>query len=711
MSDKPEAIAIILHCGSVIESKSKLHNESDFFSKAKNCIIKILLRKMFSSSNDVLSVIFAGSEKTENDLADNGMNFQNIEVLTPFIKSNWSLLNAVADIQPSGITVNWLDAIVVGLQCLRDKIKDLKQCSRYKKVDYKKKLVLLSSFVDDVTDEQVDVVVDGLKDEDIDFVVIGPDILKNDTESDCKTTLFDYEKCLTKSQQLVLKIFNEVMDKATLCSCDDALKELKYFTSVKKRRMAWNVDMFIGPDLMIPITGYKMFVDQQQPVSWKLCSSKNHYVKMDQSFFVGEELIEGNDVVSGFLFGDKIVPFSADEEAALKYCSGERGLFILFFADSDQIPKHLFIGDTPTYIIGNNKSKNAQKTVAAFAESLHEMGKVGIARKVYSKDSSPHIGALFPKMDAQPPALIFVELPFKQEIRNLWFPSLSGVPISDEQLNAVDKLIDDMDLTSIEDDDFSDPQKLLDPYEQYLLHNIAARGLSSDTDSQMSSEPNVLEIPEYIKELINPLPEIVEKSKNAIDAVKELFPLEIVKLKSKKTENVINEEIEEQDASTAADDSEENKDIKDFFISTVSEVGTVNPVSDFKTLLAKGRPLPKVCEQLQKVVLELLDRADNSEMLKKPLLCLIILRSSCLEKQHPELYNVWMKKLKEDIIDLRLKDFWDMLVDERLGLITKEEISTSEISSEEANEFLRYDIKMKIELVKDEEMDIDDLLD
>lgn len=52
-------------------------------------------------------------------------------------------------------------------------------------------------------------------------------------------------------------------------------------------------------------------------------------------------------------------------------------------------------------------------------------------------------------------------------------------------------------------------------------------------------------------------------------------------------------EIEEQDASTAADDSEENKDIKDFFISTVSEVGTVNPVSDFKTLLAKGRPLPK----------------------------------------------------------------------------------------------------------------------
>lgn len=47
-------------------------------------------------------------------------------------------------------------------------------------------------------------------------------------------------------------------------------------------------------------------------------------------------------------------------------------------------------------------------------------------------------------------ALIFVELPFKDEIRNLWFPSLNNVSVSGEQFNAVDKLIDDMDLTKTE---------------------------------------------------------------------------------------------------------------------------------------------------------------------------------------------------------------------------------------------------------------------
>lgn len=40
------------------------------------------------------------------------------------------------------------------------------------------------------------------------------------------------------------------------------------------------------------------------------------------------------------------------------------------------------------------------------------MDKVAIVRKVYSKDSSVSIGALFPKVDAQPPVSIYDNLLF-----------------------------------------------------------------------------------------------------------------------------------------------------------------------------------------------------------------------------------------------------------------------------------------------------------
>lgn len=40
----------------------------------------------------------------------------------------------------------------------------------------------------------------------------GPDILKTDSEPD-GTTMFDIANRLTQSQQLILKIFNEVRDK------------------------------------------------------------------------------------------------------------------------------------------------------------------------------------------------------------------------------------------------------------------------------------------------------------------------------------------------------------------------------------------------------------------------------------------------------------------------------------------------------------------
>lgn len=47
-------------------------------------------------------------------------------------------------------------------------------------------------------------------------------------------------------------------EKGTLCSCDDALEQLQYYTNKESNRALWNADMLIGKDIAIPISGYKM---------------------------------------------------------------------------------------------------------------------------------------------------------------------------------------------------------------------------------------------------------------------------------------------------------------------------------------------------------------------------------------------------------------------------------------------------------------------
>lgn len=63
--------------------------------------------------------------------------------------------------------------------------------------------------------------------------------------------------------------------------------------------------------------------------------------------------------------------------------------------------------------------------------------------------------------------------------------------------------------------------------------------------------------------------------------------------KGKKSPNEYCCRVKENASTNGIDDSEDNKDIKDFFISVVTAVGTVSPVSDFRTLLEKGRPFER----------------------------------------------------------------------------------------------------------------------
>lgn len=69
-----------------------------------------------------------------------------------------------------------------------------------------------------------------------------------------------------------------------------------------------------------------------------------------------------------------------------------------------------------------------------------------------------------------------------------------------------------------------------------------------------------------------------------------------------------------------------------------------------------------------------------------------VFRSEMIDYEEPKLYNDFLKDLKEKIVKQQLvdgeRDFWYHFKTARLGLIDQTALDISEVTEEEANEFL-----------------------
>lgn len=78
-----------------------------------------------------------------------------------------------------------------------------------------------------------------------------------------------------------------------------------------------------------------------------------------------------------------------------------------------------------------------------------------------------------------------------------------------------------------------------------------------------------------------------------------------------------------------------------------------------------------------------------------------------------DLYNSYLQSLKRSIPNRRLEDFWDLLVQDAVTLISKDEVAGSTVSKHEANQFLVTEEKKEEAAAPPAEDtgDVDDLLD
>lgn len=364
------------------------------------------------------------------------------------------------------------------------------------------------------------------------------------------------------------------------------------------------------------------------------------------------------------MYGGEAFPF--EEE---KYDNGGKGLKCIGFTPIDKIQTENLAGGGIWTVIPQKNMAVSAKKFAALLKAMEKLNVAIIARYTYRDGTAPKMMALFPAKDS----LHMHEIYFKDNYVALEFPRLNSKSTkpSAEQYEFMDKFIDSMDLMS---DNKGQPaelfNKLMDPGLQYAYRAIAHRAI----------HPNerMLKMDKEIMSLVKP-----PKQAN-VDELKELFPLKVAKITGKQAflQNLYKIGNEDEEAEKC------RPEIKQDY-SDIHEVGTIKPADDFIKLLERGEPFNLLSGQVQQVIINLVVKSMIA-MDEKILQALLTYRETAKERG-PYKYNEWIATFKDLLKQREKNQLWQSLINEKLGLITRQESETSLVSDEEAIAFYKVE--------------------
>ena len=293
---------------------------------------------------------------------------------------------------------------------------------------------------------------------------------------------------------------------------------------------------------------------------------------------------------------------------------------------------------------------------------------VALARKVYNKNSAPRLGAMVPEYNEEGELmLVWVELPFAEDIRHLEFPSLPSP--SEEQADLMDQLVDNMMLSNEEADVFPVDQ-ILNPSHQHQYELLTHRALRPG-EILPGPSPHVLSS-------LQPPEEIFSCAQPLFQEMKRLF---VTKIKEDpKKRKLSEEEAAERDLKKSRTEEEE-----------VSHVGRVTPAEDFRYLLAhrvtNNSNLDNISLQLETVLLNLLASPFSSSLTTKIISCLVAQREASSSERRPDLYNGLIRRVRAAMVEQGKERMWVEVVEADLGLIADSEVEGG-VEEAEAHQFL-----------------------
>uniref|UniRef100_A0A182PTE1 Ku domain-containing protein n=1 Tax=Anopheles epiroticus TaxID=199890 RepID=A0A182PTE1_9DIPT len=692
-----------------------------FFEKAKTCASLIVQRLIFSSPNDQVGILLFGTEETNNQLNVDSGGYENITEAFEVKPPNWQTLRILqTQVAQTNSEASWFDALIVGVNFLRNGSLG-KKFTGYS-------IILISPLLmrTDIDESQLESVSDSISNMLGVLHIITNNVLHPAASvASIFTTSGSFDGQANKTEPRVQneRWVKNVLDatEGTLSNINWAERMLSFFDPKAVRPTPWNSTLSIGTKVKLSISAYVMIGEQKGLGSFKIDSvdESASKVEMRTQYFLNDKPAEISmqDIIMGYMYGSTVVPY--DNTIDIEYRSGDARLACLGFTAASNVLEEYLCGKGAHVVVAKKGCTASNQKLCALVQAMHEMNVIMIATKVYRKDTRPRLNALIPTYKRDVPCLVMLELLFKDEMCSLKFPSLlkSKNKPTNEQYDAIDKLIDSMNLMDAIDDSNGEYREAyalnstFNPTLQHVQRTVAYRALNPKQPLPEASST--------LQELIDVPAKLVERSKPALEEVKKVFDLKEIKQSSRADWLQRMAKIKAGDdmnssSSTTIDSGvlmDEN-DSDDTSRRMVVSVGTVTPAEDFALLLRRGEKFATVATQLQNVVFELLFTSMRPPG-DKVIAALMVYRSEA-QMLGPYRYNEWMEEFKTMLLSRQKADFWEkVIVGQKLGLIDSRESEMSTVSVEQSADFYKTPTEKKIanESASGDYIDPDSLFD
>jgi ATP-dependent DNA helicase 2 subunit 2 len=473
---------------------------------AVKAIDLIVQNKILHTKKDEVGLVLFGTRETDNDLAAPGQ-YQNISTVRQVMLPDLQLLRFIENsVVPSTHTACFVDALIVGMDLL------VRAAETRKNPDLR--LVMFTDAGSPFNDDQVDQVIGGLVSRGVTVQIVGidfgddgeqqpvggldgePPVSGDTTSARSRQKHIEHSARQLEGIHLLQRIAREA--DGQLFSFDSAVKMVSQFRKHSVKQVSvyrGNLDI---ADLKIPVWGYSRQRRATAPSFKKLsglveldrASTSSGAVERRVTYHLQndeETEIDKSNMAKGFKFGRDFVPWLQEDEDNMKLQT-EKCLMVICFTESSKVPRHDYMGGSVVSFHPQPGDEAAATAVCSLAEALYEQDRVAVVRYVSRKNAAPKVGILMPHIKSEYVALLFVQIPFREDIRPYQFPNFmarGGGPTA-EQLRAMDAFIDQMDLTqAMADDEGStaealQPKQTFNPVIQHIYQCLHHRAMNPD---------------------------------------------------------------------------------------------------------------------------------------------------------------------------------------------------------------------------------------
>ncbi|KJE95979.1 hypothetical protein CAOG_006357 [Capsaspora owczarzaki ATCC 30864] len=724
-----EITVILLDVGPTMSAPTAGGAGPSFLENAVKGIDMLVQQKVFTNRKDLISLVLIGTKDTNNELAQGGQ-YQNITVARPAEIPDLQLVRYLQDqIKPGKVHADFVDGLVVAIDLIIKAVATKK---------FDKRIMLFTDARSPYNDDGVSEIVDKLKLMECAVSVIAD-------FDDPARKVFHAKTKQQRAGEAFLSTLAEETNGLT-ASFRRALEMLARFRARQVKQVTtFRGDLNIG-SINIPVYNYTRTAEAKVPTFKKLSAVAQQAaepgdmeVRRETSYFLQEDEeteVQKEDITRAYKYGKDFIPWSSVDESTMKL-SSHKCLSVLGFTAASNIPRQLLMGGAVA-VVPQPGDAVASKALSAFAQAMVLQKSVAIVRYVFRENANVRLGCLHPVISAEHFYLLYNSLPFAEDMREYPFTTLHQkryMP-SAEQLKVVDGLIDKLDLTMAYHDqegnamDALHPKLSFNPVLQRVYQCVKQRALHPDDD--------IPPLDPLIEKYVNPSQDIFARAQAELDRVRQAFPLQVIERKEKdeavKLWNEADAPVLNVDpvdllggASHAAKKVKlENPDgnagpvtLDSLSSGQVMEVGSIDPIKDFRTMVSsKTRDLVSTAvAQMKKRIIQLITESFGSNLFQKAFDCLKVLRIECVRSDESAQFNDFMGLLKQTTSNKHHNpqhyEFWQLIVKAKITLISSDEAYDSEVTPEQAQQFLEdaVDDSAQVAVATPKDQDVDDLMD